>query len=193
MRSIRVVVLVAGVVALCAGTIAGAQGSGSGSNDQYTNDGGAIGLVEEQALIANQELFGPDVSPGLYYPDGSKSAVHRIFADQDLETVRQYVAAAGRSGTVEASAYTAAELEKVQAALELIELPEGTAFGGAYDAELDLYVFEGNVPEANVAAELKGQRYRYTFTATDIDFRLSRTSDASPHSGGARINNTTAL
>lgn len=190
MRSVRVVAVAVGVAVLCAGTVAGAQGSGSGGNDQYTNDGGATSLAEERVLIANQELLGPDVSPGLYYPEGSKYAIYRVFADQGLDDAGQLVATAGRNGRVEASSFTAADLEEISASLEEIDIPEGTALGGAYDAETDLYVLEGNVPESNVADKLKGSRYVYTFNGADVIGRLSRTSDPSPHSGGARILNS---
>lgn len=190
MRRVRVIAVAVSVVALCAGTIAGAQGSGSASNDQYTNDGGATSLAEERVLIANQELLGPDLSPGLYYPEGSGAAVYRVFADQELDGAAKHVATAGREGTVEVSSYRAAELDEISALLEEIEIPEGTAFGGAYDAEADLYVLAGNVPESSVAEKLRGRRYVYTFNESDNVGRLSRSSDASPHSGGAKIWNT---
>lgn len=115
---------------------------------------------------ADEQQKSGGITPG-YFLDDQGDPVIRIYADAD---VRQLGAA-----HVVPSKYSEAELAALEDALPRIAEEGMGSFAAGYDAEVDEYVLEGDVPPEVVERHLGSQRYRYLFNPDDPPRRFMST------------------
>ncbi|MBK7820041.1 MAG: hypothetical protein IPJ61_02935 [Tessaracoccus sp.] len=135
--------------------------------------GRSSSLEEEERLRA--AALPEAVSPG-FYLEGDEIVV-RIYSDVEAPAVE--------SRTVP-SRFTRASLEALKTSVAGLAGAEGVYFGLWYDAERDLVQVSGNLSEDALPEEpLRLGELR--LETTEGGGRLSRSSDTSPHWGGAKI------
>lgn len=111
-------------------------------------------------------LAGGDVSPGLYWPNGSlEPPVIRVFRDVDLAQIEREHADLHPEVVFEPSRYTLAELTELNELIRTIPLEGSEAFGAHYLADVDSYRIGGNVPAEKLEAALDGHDYSFEFSA----------------------------
>ncbi len=145
-------------------------------------------LEDEQRRSEPSSLVTAGFSPGYYIRDDG-IAVVREFADSD-GSVRRAAANLEHPVIFERSAYSAEGFNAVVLASSQLELSDGVSVGSSYDPRADVLAFEGNLAPELLAEQLGDVVYVYRFVPEDAPARFSgtRTSDSTPHYGGARIN-----
>jgi len=171
----------AAVLAAAAAVCAGAGPAGALVPVTSPRAATAIGaqsttLVDEAVYLANERILPDDLSPGLYYPEGSLRPVIRVYRDADRAAVARCLR--GADAETIPSRFTRDELATAEAAMGRVPIAEGEVLAGSYDARSDLLELGGSVEAVVVAAHVPRGTYSYTQGPRGEGGRLSGTVSA---------------
>lgn len=147
-------------------------------NRTPSRDTGYASSLDEETKLREQQLS-QDISPGRYL--ASDQFVYRIYADAKAPPNRATLP----------SRFTAASLAALKKELANLAGQKGVFFGFAYDAESDAVVVKGNLSRSALPQEeLRSKAVTLDFT--NDGGRETRSNDAPPHWGGAKIQSGSA-
>jgi len=136
---------------------------------------------DEAVYLANERILPDDLSPGLYYGEGSMRPVIRVYRDADGAAVARCLR--GVDAQTVPSRFTRDELAVAQAAVQDVPVAGGEVLAGSYDARTDLLALGGSVPADVVAAHLPHGTYSYVAGRRGEGGRLSRVLPGAVPSG----------